>query len=218
MSVATPWPKEAMPPDIIFKFFFDKIEESVQGHYFAAWAPDFRKPKIFKTALPYRKINYFLNQTFLSIVSALLFLKSEIEKSGLGHCCAAWAPDFRKPKIFKTGLSYRKINYFLNQTFLSILSALLFLKREIEKSGLGHCCAAWAPDFRKPKVFKTGLPYRKINYFLNQTFLSIVSALLFLKREIEKSGLGHCCAAWAPDFRKPKIFKTGLPYRKINFF
>ena len=40
----------------------------------------------------------------LSIGSALLFLKSEIEKSGLGHFSAAWATDFKKPKIFKIRL------------------------------------------------------------------------------------------------------------------
>ena len=65
----------------------------------------------------------------------------------------------------------------------------------------------WAADFRKPKIFKIGLSYRKINDFLNRTFLSIVSALLFFKSEIEKSDLGHFSAAWATDFKKPKILK-----------
>ena len=46
-------------------------------------------PIIFKIELPYQKIKNFLNQTCLAIVSALLFLKSEIEKSGLGHSCTA---------------------------------------------------------------------------------------------------------------------------------
>ena len=77
-------------PTIIFNFsFFDEIEESVRGHFCAVWVADFRKPKIFKIGYYYRKINDFLNQTFLSIGSALLFLKSEIEKSGLGHFSAA---------------------------------------------------------------------------------------------------------------------------------
>ena len=37
----------------------------------------------------------------------------------MGHFCAASATDFKKPRIFKIRLSYRKINDFLNQTFLS---------------------------------------------------------------------------------------------------
>ena len=37
----------------------------------------------------------------LSIVIVLLFLKSEIEKSGLGHFSAVRPADFKKPKIFK---------------------------------------------------------------------------------------------------------------------
>ena len=44
--------------------------------------------KFLKSDFPIEK-SRFLNLTSLSIGSALLFLKSEIEKSGLGHFSAA---------------------------------------------------------------------------------------------------------------------------------
>ena len=97
-------------PTIIFNFLFWQDRRKCSGTFLCGLSPWFQKTKNYLNPLT-PSLSTIIRPKFL------IFCFDKIEESVRGHFCAAWAPDFKKQKIFKIRLSYPKINDFLNQTF-----------------------------------------------------------------------------------------------------
>ena len=83
------------------------------------------------------------------------FSNNEIDESVGNLFCASRADEFKKPKIFKNGRSYRPLfNCKVLPPFVS--------NNEIDESVSNLFCASRADESKKPKIFKNGRSYRPL--------------------------------------------------------